>query len=63
MSVEEKSTPPPVVPKLTEDQRLELARCFALYCGCDPQDKDDFRREMVSAKKYVREVLRFWGKS
>jgi hypothetical protein len=53
---------PPVVPQLTDDQRLELARCFALYFGCDPQDKDDWRSEMVSAKKYVRDALKFWGK-
>jgi len=57
-----KTTPPPVVPKLTDDQRLELARCFAMYCGVDPQDRSEWRTEMVGAKKFVRELMAIWRK-
>jgi hypothetical protein len=47
-------------PRLTDEQRLELAACYAEYCGVDPQDKDDWRTEMVGAKKFVRELMAIW---
>lgn len=47
---------------LTEDQRLELAACYAEYCGVDPGQKDEWRSEMVGAKKFVRELMTIWRK-
>lgn len=50
------------ITRLTDEQRLELAACYAEYCGVDPEDKADWRHEMVGAKKFVREVLMIWKK-
>jgi hypothetical protein len=49
-------------PELTTEQRLQLAKCYAIYCGVDPTD-DDWRSEMVGAKKFVRELLSKWRKA
>jgi hypothetical protein len=48
--------------RLTYEQRLELAACYAEYCGLDPQDKGDWRSEMVGAKKFIRELMAIWKK-
>lgn len=50
------------IPRLTEEQRLELAACYAEYCGVDPQDRGEWRTEMVGAKKFVRELMTIWQK-
>lgn len=50
------------IPRLTDEQRLELAACYAEYCGVDPQDRSEWRTEMVGAKKFVRELMAIWRK-
>ena len=50
------------IPRLTDDQKLELAACYAEYCGVDPQDRSEWRTEMVGAKKFVRELMAIWRK-
>lgn len=50
------------VKPLDEDQRLELAACYAEHCGVDPDNREEWRSEMVCAKRFVREVLSFWHK-
>ena len=50
------------IPRLTDEQRLELAGCYAEYCGVDPQDREEWRSEMVGAKKFVRELMAIWRK-
>ena len=50
------------IPRLTDEQRLELAACYAEYCGVDPQEKNEWRSEMVGAKKFVRELMAIWRK-
>lgn len=47
---------------LTADQQLELAACYAEWCGNDPADRAVWRSEMVSAKKQVREWMTIWAK-
>lgn len=47
---------------LTADQQLELAACYAEWCGCDPADRADWRSEMVSAKMHVRSWMKIWAK-
>lgn len=46
--------------RLTIEQQLELAACYAEFCGVDPKYGDDWRKEMVGAKKFVRELMRVW---
>ena len=48
------------IPKLTDEQRLELAACYAEYCGVDPQNRSEWRTEMVGAKNFVRELMTVW---
>ncbi len=48
------------LPELTEDQKLELAACYAEYCGVDPNDRSEWRTEMVGAKRFVRELMKIW---
>jgi hypothetical protein len=50
------------IQRLTEEQRLELAACYAEYCGVDPQDRSEWRTEMVGAKKFLRELMVIWRK-
>lgn len=50
------------IPRLTDEQRLELAACYAEYCGVDPQDRSEWKTEMVGAKKFVRELMAIWRK-
>jgi hypothetical protein len=50
------------IERLTQEQLQELAACYAEYCGVDPQDKDEWRSEMVGAKKFFRELMVFWRK-
>ncbi len=50
------------IERLTQEQLNELAACYAEYCGVDPQDKDEWRSEMVGAKKFVRELMAIWRK-
>lgn len=47
---------------LTDDQRLELAACYAEWCGVDPEDRQDWRTEMVCAKKWVRQLMTIWAR-
>lgn len=47
---------------LTDDQRLELAACYAELCGADPDYRDDWRSEMVKAKRQVSELMAIWDK-
>ncbi len=35
---------------------------LAEYCGVDPQDRSEWRTEMVGAKKFVRELITIWRK-
>lgn len=46
--------------KRTDEQRLELAACYAEYCGVDPQNRSEWRTEMVGAKNFVRELMTVW---
>jgi hypothetical protein len=62
VSVTRNVIPMASVPELTDEQKLELAACFAEYCGVDPDDRDEWRTEMVGAKKYIREIMSFWRK-
>lgn len=48
------------VPKLSPEQMEELARCYCIWCGVLPDD--DIRGEMKSARRQVRDMLRFFGK-
>jgi len=50
------------IPRLTDEQRLELAACYAEYCGVDPTDQSEWRTEMVGAKKFLRELMAIWRK-
>ena len=45
---------------LTEEQKLELAACYAEYCGVDPTERSEWRTEMVGAKRFVRELMAIW---
>ncbi len=47
---------------LTDDQRLELAACYAEWVGVDPEDRQDWRTEMVVAKKWVRQLMTIWAR-
>lgn len=47
---------------LTAEQQLELAACYAEWCGADPETRSDWRTEMVSAKRHVREWMTIWAK-
>ena len=48
--------------ELTHEQQLELAACYCEWCGVDPEDRDEWRREMVTAKRHIREWMVFWRK-
>ena len=56
MSDEQKA----MIEPLSLEQKLELAECYAEYCGVDPDDREEWRSEMVSAKKFVRELMAIW---
>lgn len=58
MSEEQKA----MIEPLSDEQRLELAACYAEYCGVDPDDLEDWRSEMPGAKKFVRELMVIWKK-
>jgi hypothetical protein len=69
MPTKEPIPPPPppaptdtAVPPLTDDQQLELAACYAELYGAHPEDRQDWRSEMVSAKGWVRELMLIWAK-
>jgi hypothetical protein len=66
MPTKEPVPPPPptgdVIPPLTDDQRLELAACYAEWCGVDPENGQDWRTEMVVAKKWVRQLMTIWAR-
>ena len=38
----------PKTPRLTSEQRTELAACYCMWCGVDPGD-EDWGSEMVAA--------------
>ena len=62
---EEPNPPAPTdtaAPPLTDDQRLELAACYAEWCGVDPEDRQDWRTEMVVAKKWVSQLMTIWAR-
>lgn len=56
MSDEQKA----MIEPLSGEQKLELAACYAEYCGVDPDDLEEWRSEMVGAKKFVRELMAIW---
>lgn len=50
------------IERLTPEQELELAACYCEWCGVDEADRDEWRSEMVTAKRYVREWMAYWRK-
>jgi hypothetical protein len=48
------------IERLTPEQELELAACYCLWCGVDEHDRDEWRTEMVTAKRYVRKWMAYW---
>ena len=50
------------IERLTPEQQLELAACYCEWCGVDVADRDEWRREMVTAKRHIREWMVFWRK-
>ena len=48
-----------MIPDLTNEQREELAKCFAEHCGVDERD-ESYKREMVGARKYIAELMKIW---
>ena len=58
MSYEQKA----MIEPLSLEQKLELAECYAEYCGVDPGDREEWQSEMVGAKKFVRELMAIWKK-
>ncbi len=47
--------------KLTKEQRLKLAECYAEYCGVEPHD-ENWQKEMIGSKKFIDELLAIWNK-
>jgi hypothetical protein len=45
---------------LTPEQELELAACYCEWCGVDESDRNEWRSEMVTAKRYVRKWMAYW---
>lgn len=65
MPTKEPTPPPPTdteVPPLTYGQYLELAACYAEFRGADPNDRPDWRTEMVRAKVFVQKLMEIWDK-
>ena len=49
----------PKTPRLTSEQRTELAACYCMWRGVDPGD-EDWGSEMVVARRHVAEMLGHW---
>jgi hypothetical protein len=50
------------IERLTPEQELELAACYCEWCGVDESDRKEWRSEMVTAKRHIREWMVFWRK-
>ena len=48
------------IERLTPEQELELAACYCEWCGCHEDIRDEWRTEMVTAKRFVRNWMGIW---